>query len=70
MQQFDVVFPARGTSFEEDAAQWCQDCCQKAIEQDPTNPEGYQLKASCLLSQENTEVSHLYAGQCCKLVTN
>ena len=33
----------------------CSECCQKAIEYDVTNPEAYQLMASCLLSQQNMD---------------
>lgn len=33
----------------------CYECCQKAVEFDATNPEAYQLMASCLLSQQNME---------------
>jgi len=41
--------------FKEEAATKCTECCQKAIECDPTNPEAFQLMASCLLSQQNMD---------------
>lgn len=39
-------------SFESDAGQRCYECCCKATELSPSNPEAYQLMASCLLSQQ------------------
>jgi len=42
-------------SFKEEADAKCYECCQKAIEYDATNPEAFQLMASCLLSQQNME---------------
>ena len=42
-------------SFKEEADTKCYECCQKAIEYDATNPEAFQLMASCLLSQQNME---------------
>ena len=42
-------------SFESDAGQRCYECCSKAVELSPSNPEGYQLLASCLLSQQLQE---------------
>ena len=42
-------------SFKEEADTKCYECCQKAIEYDATNPESFQLMASCLLSQQNME---------------
>lgn len=42
-------------SFKEEADAKCCECCQKAIEYDATNPEAFQLMASCLLSQQNME---------------
>ncbi|XP_058940486.2 uncharacterized protein [Pocillopora verrucosa] len=41
--------------FKEEADSKCYECCQKAVEFDATNPEAYQLMASCLLSQQNME---------------
>lgn len=41
--------------FKDEAAVKCSECCQKAIEYDVTNPEAYQLMASCLLSQQNMD---------------
>jgi len=41
--------------FKEEADTKCYECCQKAIEYDATNPEAFQLMASCLLSQQNME---------------
>lgn len=43
------------SSFKEEADTKCYECCQKAIEYDATNPEAFQLMASCLLSQQNME---------------
>ncbi|KAL9968141.1 hypothetical protein ACROYT_G026475 [Oculina patagonica] len=41
--------------FKEEADVKCYECCQKAVEYDSTNPEAFQLMASCLLSQQNME---------------
>ena len=38
-------------SFSEGAGESCHECCSKAIELSPSNPEAHQLLASCLLSQ-------------------
>ena len=35
----------------EGAGESCHECCSKAIELSPSNPEAHQLLASCLLSQ-------------------
>ena len=42
-------------SFESEAGQQCFECCSKAVELCPTNPEAHQLMASCLLSQQLQE---------------
>lgn len=41
--------------FKEEADSKCYECCQKAVEFDPTNPEAFQLMASCLVSQQNMD---------------
>ena len=42
-------------SFKEEAAAKCSEFCHKAMEFDPTNPEAFQLMASCLLSEEKMD---------------
>ena len=42
-------------SFESGADERCWECCSKAIEMCPSNPEAHQLMASCLLSQQHQE---------------
>lgn len=41
--------------FKEEAAAKCSEFCHKAMEFDPTNPEAFQLMASCLLSEEKMD---------------
>lgn len=41
--------------FKDEAAAKCSECCQKAMEYDPTNPEAFQLMASYSLSQQNMD---------------
>ncbi|XP_068716062.1 uncharacterized protein [Montipora foliosa] len=41
--------------FKEEAATKCSEYCHKALEYDPSNPEAFQLMASCLLSQEKMD---------------
>ena len=38
-------------SFSEGAGESCHECCSKAVELSPSNPEAHQLLGSCLLSQ-------------------
>lgn len=46
-------------SFADTADSQCHQCCQKAIEYGPSNPEAYQLMASYLLSKERDKVGLL-----------
>ena len=55
VNRFVVNFNVFLLSFKEEASVRCHECCQKAIEYDATNPEAFQLMASCLLSQQNME---------------
>ena len=38
----------------------CKLYCEKAIEQDPDNPDAYQVMANFLLSEQKNEVGFLY----------
>ena len=44
-------------SFAEDAENSCKVYCEKAIKQDPDNPDAYQVMANFLLSEQKNEVT-------------
>ena len=46
-------------SFSSDAEQRCYESCELAARFAPDNPEAHQLRASCLLSMQRNEVSHV-----------
>ncbi|XP_031564050.1 probable assembly chaperone of rpl4 [Actinia tenebrosa] len=41
--------------FDTEAENKCFECCQKAVEYDPSNPDAYQTMANCLMSQEKIQ---------------
>ena len=54
-----VLFTSECTnvySFASDAGKLCYECCSKALEWSPSNPDAHNLTASCLLSQSKEEV--------------